>query len=55
MKKPELLKVADLLGLVYVPAMVETPTAVQVSQACTDLSRLQQALRELADTLPEEE
>lgn len=49
MNKQDLLKVADLLGLVYVPAMVDIAIAAKVSEACTELARLQQALQGLAE------
>lgn len=53
MKKADLLRVADMLSLVYIPALVDVQIAVKVSEACADLARLQQELRDFAQTMEE--
>lgn len=51
MSPDELRKIADLLGLVYIPGIVEHATALNASKACTELSRLQEKLRQWADEM----
>jgi len=49
MTPDEIKKVADLLGLVHIPSLIDPPTALNSSKACTELSRLQEQLRQWAD------
>lgn len=48
MNHDDLDRVADLLGLVYLPDLAHPPTAARVSEALKDLARLQHELRALA-------
>lgn len=51
MTSDDIKKVADLLGLVHIPSLIDPPTALNSSKACTELSRLQEQLRQWAEEL----
>jgi hypothetical protein len=48
MKHDDLERVADLLGFVFIPEVVQPATAVRVSEVLQDIARLQKHIRALA-------